>query len=188
MSGNPYSKPNSWTGGAPGDAPSPVDNGNWAGPADPNTVVPRGNDASAGASPTSGWGDKSAQGSANWFSIDPPIAPVDRGQYGGPVPQTDANDRTVPTTQSGPAPGAAPITSEPSNVLATWAGPGAGVAAQGTGYGGGAPIGTSADSGVLQLVQAMATYSADNRGFNSTPVGPAPSGPELNSALAANWH
>jgi hypothetical protein len=41
---------------------------------------------------------------------------------------------------------------------------------------------------VLQLVQAMATYSAGNRGFNSTPVGQAPSGPELNSALAANWH
>jgi len=40
----------------------------------------------------------------------------------------------------------------------------------------------------LRLVQAMATYSADNPRFNSTPVGQAPSDHELHSALAANWH
>jgi hypothetical protein len=188
MSGNPYSKPNSWTGGAPGDAPSPFDNGGWAGPAEPNTVVPRSNDASTGSSPTSEWGDKSAQESANWFAIDPPIAPVNSAQSGDPVLQAEINDRTVPTTQGGPASGQAPITSELGNVLATWAGPGAGVAPEGTWYGGGAPVGANAESGVLRLVQAMATYSPDNRGFNSTPVGPAPSGSELNSALAANWH
>ena len=149
MSGNPYSKPNSWTGAAPGDAPSTLDNGDWAGPAEPNTVVPRNND---------------------------------------PVPQTGAIGPTLPTTQGAPASDRAPITGELGDVLATWAGPGLGVAPQGTWYGAGRLTGASADSGVLQLVQAMATYSADNRGFNSTPVGPAPSGPELNSALAANWH
>ena len=46
------------------------------------------------------------------------------------------------------------------------------------------------DSQVAQLVQAMATYSANNPGFDPTASGntQAPNDPTLQAAIAAAWH
>jgi len=43
-------------------------------------------------------------------------------------------------------------------------------------------------SAVAQLVQAMATYSAGNPGFDPTSATQAPSDPGLQTAIAASWH
>jgi Ca2+-binding RTX toxin-like protein len=50
--------------------------------------------------------------------------------------------------------------------------------------------GLEIDSQVSNLVQAMATYSADNHGFNPTAPGntQAPNDPTLQAAIAAAWH
>jgi hypothetical protein len=50
--------------------------------------------------------------------------------------------------------------------------------------------GLEIDSQVSQLVQAMATYSADNPGFNPTAStsAQAPNDPTLQAAIAAAWH
>lgn len=44
------------------------------------------------------------------------------------------------------------------------------------------------DSGLAQLVQAMATYSASNPGFNPTSASQAPSDSTLQGAIAVAWH
>jgi hypothetical protein len=44
------------------------------------------------------------------------------------------------------------------------------------------------DAGVSLLVQAMATYSADNSGFNPMAVAQAPNDTALQNAIAASWH
>jgi Ca2+-binding RTX toxin-like protein len=51
-----------------------------------------------------------------------------------------------------------------------------------------AASGWEIDSGVAQLVQAMATYSANNPGFNPASVTQAPSDTTLQNAIAAAWH
>jgi hypothetical protein len=48
--------------------------------------------------------------------------------------------------------------------------------------------GLKLDSSVLQLVQAMATYSANNPGFDPTTVAQAPADSSLQTAIAAAWH
>ena len=48
--------------------------------------------------------------------------------------------------------------------------------------------GMELDSQVAQLVQAMATYSASNPGFNPTTTAQAPNDPALQSTIAAAWH
>jgi hypothetical protein len=50
--------------------------------------------------------------------------------------------------------------------------------------------GLKIDSQISQLVQAMATYSADNPGFNPTTAGTttAPNDAGLQTAIAAAWH
>lgn len=48
--------------------------------------------------------------------------------------------------------------------------------------------GWEVDSGVAQLVQAMATYSANNLAFNPASVSQAPSDTTLQNAIAAAWH
>ncbi|HEU5046640.1 MAG TPA: DUF3060 domain-containing protein, partial [Rickettsiales bacterium] len=44
------------------------------------------------------------------------------------------------------------------------------------------------DTQIAQLVQAMATYSANNSGFNPTTATAMPTDPTLQSTLAASWH
>jgi hypothetical protein len=44
------------------------------------------------------------------------------------------------------------------------------------------------DSSVLQLVQAMATYSANNPGFDPATVTQAPTDSSLQTAIAGAWH
>jgi hypothetical protein len=46
------------------------------------------------------------------------------------------------------------------------------------------------DNQVSQLVQAMATYSANNPGFDptSSSIGTVPNDPGLQNSLAAAWH
>ncbi len=44
------------------------------------------------------------------------------------------------------------------------------------------------ESALAQLVQAMATFSGKDAGFNSASVAQAPSDPALQSAIAAAWH
>jgi Ca2+-binding RTX toxin-like protein len=48
--------------------------------------------------------------------------------------------------------------------------------------------GQQIDTGLAQLVQAMATYSAQNSGFDPTSSSQAPSDSTLQSAIAAAWH
>jgi hypothetical protein len=48
--------------------------------------------------------------------------------------------------------------------------------------------GLKLDSQVAQLVQAMATYSADNSAFNPVTATEAPNNSALQSAIAAAWH
>jgi hypothetical protein len=48
--------------------------------------------------------------------------------------------------------------------------------------------GLKLDSQVSQLVQAMATYAANNPGFDPTAVAQAPTDPNLQNAIAAAWH
>jgi hypothetical protein len=48
--------------------------------------------------------------------------------------------------------------------------------------------GVKIDSQISQLVQAMATYSAYNPGFDPTEVAQAPSDPSLQGAIASTWH
>jgi Ca2+-binding RTX toxin-like protein len=48
--------------------------------------------------------------------------------------------------------------------------------------------GLKLDSQVSQLVQAMATYAANNPGFDPTAVTQAPNDPNLQNAIAAAWH
>ena len=48
--------------------------------------------------------------------------------------------------------------------------------------------GLEIDSQVAQLVQAMATYSSNNPGFNPTAVSQAPNNSNLQAAIAAAWH
>jgi hypothetical protein len=48
--------------------------------------------------------------------------------------------------------------------------------------------GVKLDGQVAQLVEAMATYAADNRGFDRTAVAHAPNDPTLQNAIAAAWH
>jgi Haemolysin-type calcium binding protein related domain len=48
--------------------------------------------------------------------------------------------------------------------------------------------GLKLDNSVLQLVQAMATYSANNPGFDPTTVTQAPADSSLQTAIAAAWH
>jgi len=48
--------------------------------------------------------------------------------------------------------------------------------------------GLKLDSQVSQLVQAMATYSANNTGFSPAVATQAPNDPALQSAIAASWH
>jgi hypothetical protein len=48
--------------------------------------------------------------------------------------------------------------------------------------------GLEIDSGVAQLVQAMASYSANNPGFSPTAVSQAPADTNLQSAISAAWH
>jgi Ca2+-binding RTX toxin-like protein len=48
--------------------------------------------------------------------------------------------------------------------------------------------GLEIDSQVSQLVQAMATYAADNPSFNPTTATQAPNDPTLQNAIAAAWH
>lgn len=44
------------------------------------------------------------------------------------------------------------------------------------------------DAGLNNLVQAMATFQANNPGFDPTATAQAPSDPTLQAAIAANWH
>jgi hypothetical protein len=62
------------------------------------------------------------------------------------------------------------------------------VAWQGTHGGNEAPSGRSVDSGLTQLVQAMATYPAHNLGFGPTQTSQTPNDSTLQSAVAASWH
>jgi len=48
--------------------------------------------------------------------------------------------------------------------------------------------GLEVDSGLSQLVQAMATYSANNPAFNPATASQAPNDPALQTAIAAAWH
>jgi hypothetical protein len=48
--------------------------------------------------------------------------------------------------------------------------------------------GLTLDTQVNQLVQAMATYSANNPGFDPTTATQAPTDPTLQNAIAAAWH
>jgi len=48
--------------------------------------------------------------------------------------------------------------------------------------------GARLDSGVAQLISAMATYSASNPGFNPATATQMPSDPTLQGAVAAAWH
>jgi hypothetical protein len=48
--------------------------------------------------------------------------------------------------------------------------------------------GLEIDAQISQLVQAMATYSGNNPGFNPTAVSQAPSDANLQAAIAAAWH
>jgi hypothetical protein len=48
--------------------------------------------------------------------------------------------------------------------------------------------GMKLDSGVAQLVSAMATYSANNPGFNPATASQAPNDANLQGAIAAAWH
>ncbi len=48
--------------------------------------------------------------------------------------------------------------------------------------------GQKLDSQVSQLVQAMATYSANHAGFDPTIATQAPSDPTLQTAIASSWH
>jgi hypothetical protein len=48
--------------------------------------------------------------------------------------------------------------------------------------------GLKLDSQVAQLVQAMATYAADNPSFNPVTATEAPKSSALQSAIAAAWH
>lgn len=48
--------------------------------------------------------------------------------------------------------------------------------------------GLKLDSQVAQLVQAMATYSAANPGFNPASAAQAPNNAALQNAVAASWH
>jgi hypothetical protein len=48
--------------------------------------------------------------------------------------------------------------------------------------------GFTLDSQLAQLVQAMATYSTNNPGFDPTAVAQAPADPGLQNAIAAAWH
>jgi hypothetical protein len=48
----------------------------------------------------------------------------------------------------------------------------------------GAPI----DAGIAQLVQAMATYSANNPAFDANPATQVVSDPALQGVIAAAWH
>ena len=48
--------------------------------------------------------------------------------------------------------------------------------------------GAKIDSGVAQLVSAMATYSAANPGFNPTTATQMPNDATLQGAVAAAWH
>jgi Ca2+-binding RTX toxin-like protein len=48
--------------------------------------------------------------------------------------------------------------------------------------------GLKLDSQVSQLVQAMATFAANNPGFNPTAVAQAPNDPTLQNAITTSWH
>ena len=48
--------------------------------------------------------------------------------------------------------------------------------------------GLKLDTQVAQLVQAMATYSAANPGFNPVAAIAAPNDPTLQTQIAASWH
>ncbi|HEV2189010.1 MAG TPA: hypothetical protein VGR70_17505, partial [Stellaceae bacterium] len=48
--------------------------------------------------------------------------------------------------------------------------------------------GMKLDSQVSQLVQAMATYAANNPGFDPTAVAQVPNDQTLQTAIAASWH
>jgi len=48
--------------------------------------------------------------------------------------------------------------------------------------------GLEIDSQVSQLVQAMASYSSANPGFNPTTATQAPNDPTLQGAIASAWH
>jgi hypothetical protein len=48
--------------------------------------------------------------------------------------------------------------------------------------------GLKIDSQVSQLVQAMATYAANNPGFDPTAASQAPNDPTLQNAIASSWH
>jgi hypothetical protein len=48
--------------------------------------------------------------------------------------------------------------------------------------------GLTLDAQVGKLVQAMATYTANNPGFDPTAVSQAPNDTNLQSAIAAAWH
>lgn len=48
--------------------------------------------------------------------------------------------------------------------------------------------GQQVDSGLSQLVQAMATYSAQNPGFDPTAASQAPNDTTLQNAIAAAWN
>ena len=48
--------------------------------------------------------------------------------------------------------------------------------------------GMTLDTGVSQLVQAMAAYSSAHAGFDPTAVTQAPADTSLQNTLAASWH
>jgi len=48
--------------------------------------------------------------------------------------------------------------------------------------------GLTLDSQIAQLVSAMATFSAENPGFNPAAASQMPSDPALQSMVAAAWH
>jgi hypothetical protein len=48
--------------------------------------------------------------------------------------------------------------------------------------------GMKLDSQIAQLVSAMATYSANNSGFDPTQASQAPNDPTLQNAITAAWH
>jgi hypothetical protein len=48
--------------------------------------------------------------------------------------------------------------------------------------------GMTLDAQLDNLVQAMASFSASNPGFDPTAVSQAPNDPTLQAALAAAWH
>ena len=48
--------------------------------------------------------------------------------------------------------------------------------------------GSTLDTQLNQLVQAMATYSANNPGFDPTSVAQTPNDPALQNTIAASWH